>query len=284
MISTIDPRPRTVDSNTVSPSLTSNAAAIYLEYDIDNPPPHPGSSWTRFVCISDTHSHIYPIPPGDVLLHSGDLSTGSNFTNFVLAIKWLSSLHHPVKIVTAGNHDLCLDNDWREDGALSCLTGVVVDSDVADAAQMLVRSDVIRNAGIYYLEHEAVEVTTAGGRTWRVYGSPAAPRNKDRYGAFQYKFGEGKEIYDRIPPSTEVLLTHTPPLGTLDKTKRGQEAGCKDLATSLASETLVGCRLHVFGHIHEAHGARINESTNGRVSVNAALAHCGQAVIVDLRN
>lgn len=84
------------------------------------------------------------------------------------------------------------------------------------------------------------------------------------------------------------MLTHTPPYGTLNETKKGVAAGCKDLARRLASADLRQCRLHVFGHIHESHGAVLQEeSLNlplGRISVNAALASGGQAVIVDLKN
>lgn len=114
----------------------------------------------------------------------------------------------------------------------------------------------------------------------------AAPRYS--WGAFQYDYNRGKEIYARIPEGTEVLLTHTPPHGTLNKTKKGMAAGCKDLTKRLATDELRQCRLHVFGHIHESHGAVLQEESaelpHGRVSVNAALAYGGQAIIVDLKN
>lgn len=96
------------------------------------------------------------------------------------------------------------------------------------------------------------------------------------------------DIYARIPPECEILLTHTPPYEVLDKTRRGKNAGCDVLAARLTQ--LYACRLHVFGHIHEAHGAVIEdglESDDGplkRVSVNAALAHDGRAIVVDLKN
>jgi len=101
-------------------------------------------------------------------------------------------------------------------------------------------------------------------------------------------------IYDRIPSNTEILLTHTPPYQTLDKSRRGTLAGCRQLAMKV--DSLKSCRLHVFGHIHEAHGVLVQPdgqvgddsetSTHGRVSVNAAIAHypVSQAVVIDLRN
>jgi Icc-related predicted phosphoesterase len=92
-------------------------------------------------------------------------------------------------------------------------------------------------------------------------------------------------IYSRVPDDTEILLTHTPPYGTRDVSKRGSNVGCRYLAEKVAS--LKYCRLHVFGHIHEAHGFTITEAKGregGLVSVNAALAWGGQAIIVDLPN
>ena len=81
-------------------------------------------------------------------------------------------------------------------------------------------------------------------------------------------------------------MTHTPPFNNLDLTKHGHPAGCEDLATRI--EELGVCRLHVFGHIHEAHGANIRKrEVAGKsiqfISVNAALARSGQAIIVDLQ-
>lgn len=30
--------------------------------------------YTRFVLVSDTHTRTFPVPPGDILLHAGDLT------------------------------------------------------------------------------------------------------------------------------------------------------------------------------------------------------------------
>jgi Icc-related predicted phosphoesterase len=87
------------------------------------------------------------------------------------------------------------------------------------------------------------------------------------------------DIYEPIPQDTEILLTHTPPYRTLDKTRKGKHAGCKTLAARLRN--LSNLELHVFGHIHEAHGAL---ESGEYVSVNAAVHRVGQAVIVDLWN
>ncbi|KAN0128493.1 Metallo-dependent phosphatase [Lactarius tabidus] len=268
---------RLFNGSGTSPSKDSQASASIAVHDHygDDVPPHPGQGWTRFVCISDTHSKKFPVPAGDVLIHAGDLSSWGGVKQLKVTVDWLLSLPHPAKIVIAGNHDLCLD-----EGSVNSrqLYSSVSKEDVAKACSML-RSRAARAAGLHYLEHESMELKT-GDKVWKIYGSPAAPRFMP--GSFQYETDiEAKAIYERVPRDTEILLTHTPPYGVLDQARRGVHAGCKTLSATLGE--LKQCRMHVFGHIHEAHGGLVH-SDGQRVSVNAAMeGHYGQAVIVDLR-
>ncbi|KAH9048493.1 Metallo-dependent phosphatase-like protein [Lactarius hengduanensis] len=216
------------------------------------------SGWTRFVCVSDTHSKTFAVPAGDVLIHAGDLSSWGSVKQLKVTVDWLLSLPHPVKMW------LCLDEGSVNSGKL--LYSSVSKEDVVKARSML-QSRAARAAGLYYLEHESMELKT-GDKVWKIYGSPAAPRFMP--GSFQYETD--------IP---EILLTHTPAYGVLDVARRGAHAGCKTLSATLGE--LKQCKLHVFGHIHEAHGGLIHPD-GGRVSVNAAMADgYGQAVIVDLK-
>ena len=59
------------------------------------------------VCLGDSHSkHAnFKIPPGDVLLHSGDFSMFGRKSDIVAFNDWLGKLPHRYKIVVAGNHD-----------------------------------------------------------------------------------------------------------------------------------------------------------------------------------
>ncbi|KAI0273830.1 Metallo-dependent phosphatase-like protein [Gloeopeniophorella convolvens] len=258
-----------------SNGLSSSSAVVYDDYG-DKVPPHPGKGWTRFVCVSDTHSRTFPVPAGDVLIHSGDLCSWGTVKQLEVTVDWLVSLPHPTKIVVAGNHDLCLDEDMANVKGLNY--NDVSRADVA-AAQAMMKSQEARKSGLHYLRHESMQLET-NGRTWKVYGSPAAPRYAP--GSFQYQTSaEAETIYSRIPRDTEILLTHTPAHGILDLARRGTHAGCKILTATL--KELEQCRLHVFGHIHEAHGAVIDKETK-QVSVNAAVAWDGHAVIVDLKN
>jgi hypothetical protein len=76
--------------------IMSPTAVVHLEYDLDLSPSQNG--WTRFVCISDTHARSFPVPPGDVLLHSGDLTNTGTYQEFELTMNWLYGLPHKNKM------------------------------------------------------------------------------------------------------------------------------------------------------------------------------------------
>lgn len=79
-------------------SHCSPTCAVYETYDVADPPPHPGPAWTRFVCISDTHSRKFDVPTGDVLLHAGDLTAWGHFHQLQKVIEWLEGLPHATKM------------------------------------------------------------------------------------------------------------------------------------------------------------------------------------------
>ena len=73
--------------------------------------------------------------------------------------------------------------------------------------------------------------------------------------AFNLDRGEAlAERWAQIPDDTDILITHGPPAGILDRitTPDGTiRPGCEALADRVARLPL---KLHVFGHIHEDHG------------------------------
>lgn len=82
----------------VKEDLITNDSRVYLSYDIDDPPPHPGKGFTRFVCVSDTHGSTPQLPPGDVFIHAGDLSVYGREKSFETTTKWIKSLPRPIKL------------------------------------------------------------------------------------------------------------------------------------------------------------------------------------------
>ena len=90
----------TLGPNAVPITISSGSenAVVHTQYDPDDVPNIPGPDWTRFVCISDTHCHTFPVPDGDVLLHSGDLTHTGTLAQFETTVNWLKSLPHPLKM------------------------------------------------------------------------------------------------------------------------------------------------------------------------------------------
>jgi predicted phosphodiesterase len=58
---------------------------------------------TRIVCISDTHNNTPKLPPGDVLIHAGDLTNQGSYDELERSVGWLEKAPFEVKIVVAGS-------------------------------------------------------------------------------------------------------------------------------------------------------------------------------------
>ncbi|MCI0709994.1 MAG: metallophosphatase domain-containing protein [Chloroflexi bacterium] len=189
----------------------------------------------KLILISDTHAYHQhlQIPDGDVLIHAGDLTRIGELKDVVAFNDFLGTLPHPHKIVIAGNHDFCFER--KPDEASPLLTNTI------------------------YLQDS--EVTINGVK---FYGSPWQPWFYDW--AFNLRRGaEIREKWDLIPSDTGVLITHGPPFGYLDKTSRGDHAGCEELLKAI---TRIRPKLHVFGHIHEGYGVIEGQHTT---FVNASI-------------
>lgn len=132
-----------------------------------------------------------------------------------------------------------------------------------------------RLTDVIYLQDEAVTLGTRDGGVLKFYGSPWTPWFWD----WSFNFPDHNENFARaraharacwaaIPDDTDVLITHGPPHGILDKTYSGESVGCKYLADRL--KQLNQLKLHVFGHIHTSRGVT---GTFNRHYVNAALCN-----------
>ncbi|KAG5651803.1 hypothetical protein H0H81_007362 [Sphagnurus paluster] len=229
-------------------SIKTSSSVILLEYDPETLPPPPSDQWTRFVCISDTHTRTFAVPDGDVLLHSGDLTNTGTIADFQKTMEWLFSLPHKVKIIIAGNHDLPLHRDWY-DGAYRKWHNHVGKQDIKPILDLLTGQRA-NQAGLVYLQDSSYEFQAKPGglltpRQWSPYF----------FGwAFNYDRQDGKALVAKLP-KTDILLTHGPPLEIFDRTRTGDKPGCADLRARLPH---LRPRLHLFGHIHEARGGAIH--------------------------
>ncbi|KAF1846499.1 Metallo-dependent phosphatase [Cucurbitaria berberidis CBS 394.84] len=177
------------------------------------------------VCISDTHnSQPSDIPPGEVLIHAGDITQTGTLKEIQTSLDWINSLPHPHKVLIAGNHDILLDHtDPRADP-------------VANAS--------INWGNITYLDSESTTISCTNGRELKIYGSPLTPR----HGNWAFQYPRNQNVWHhKIPAGTDILITHGPPKGHLD----AGYFGCKHL---LDEVWRAKPRLHVFGHVHDGHG------------------------------
>lgn len=177
----------------------------------------------KVCCISDTHGMFREavIPKCDILIHAGDITAYGRPAEIVDFNLWLGSLHQVKhKVVIAGNHDACLQEDIRTHSIFT---------------------------NVHYLQNSSVELE---GLT--IFGSPMTPTFYNWF--FMADRGEEiKQYWDRIP-KCDILVTHGPAWGTLDQiTKPFYQAhlGCEELAYAVER---VKPKYHIFGHIHSSHG------------------------------
>lgn len=230
---------------------------------LPKPPGH-----VRFVCISDTHNNTdrLLVPEGDVLLHSGDFTKSgwpnqvSHFNNF------LSQLNHPFKVVIAGNHDLCFDSENFE----TLKRGFGLDRRISSEDTKKVLKDCI------YLEDSGVELFG-----YKIWGSPWSPT----FFNWAFNLDRGEPIAQKwslIPKDTQILLTHGPHLGYLDKTYHGTNVGCEDLLTTVQEIKPI---VHLFGHIHEGYGVLNDQTTFINASTcNLSYKPLNPPLVFDLPN
>lgn len=229
--------------------------------------------------MSDTHNMThklpYLLPQADVFLHGGDFSKTGTPEQVQEFVAFLRALPYSLKIVIAGNHELTFDEasynakNWQRFHPQKHNT--------VETKRLLTS---LRSEGIIYLEDESY---VHPEKKWKVYGSPWQPEFWDW--GFNLPRGQPlKEVWDKIPIDTNILITHGPPHNILDATSTGQNVGCEELRKRM--DQLDHTVLHLFGHIHEAYGVKtvgsklyVNAST---VDLNYKPIH--EPILVDVWN
>ncbi|KZF21227.1 Metallo-dependent phosphatase [Xylona heveae TC161] len=210
----------------------------------------------RVVCVSDTHCHTRPLPDGDLLIHSGDLTNIGSVEHIQAQVDWLKTLPHTEKVVIAGNHDSYFDPASRR----------TEDQDKS-----------INWGDIHYLERSSVNLTfsTHEGRTLKIYGAPQIPQ----CGGTNFAFQHPRHVdtwSDSVPMDTDILVTHAPPKYHLDLP---EGLGCKFLLNEVWR---VKPTLHVFGHVHAGHGQEIVSWDEGQQLYERIAAKRSSGILADM--
>jgi Icc-related predicted phosphoesterase len=177
----------------------------------------------KIVAISDTHGkhQNLVLPKADMLIHAGDVSSRGKETEVIEFLKWFSETDFTYKIFIAGNHDFYFERFGDE------------------MINQLIPANVI------YLNDNGIEIEGI-----KIWGSPISPWFYD-WAFNRHRGNDIKKHWDKIPQNVDILITHGPVFGILDKTIRNENVGCKDLLEKIE---ILNPKFHICGHIHEAYG------------------------------
>lgn len=186
--------------------------------------------------ISDTHTkHEELIIPNDIdmIIHAGDFTNHrSPVLNHNEAIKFLTWYDNikgiKYKLLICGNHDTSFESS-------------IIDKYVIK----------LFYPSITYLFHETITIEGL-----KIFGSPYTPEFHNW--AFNVKRANLFKYWEQIEDNTDIIITHTPPMGILDLASRNDESGyeqtgCRSLMKNIER---VNPKLHVFGHIHSERGIK----------------------------
>jgi Calcineurin-like phosphoesterase len=211
----------------------------------------------RIICISDTHELHYKMEydvvdfidknKDNYLIHAGDVSNEGSESGIRNFVHWFQNLKgFSSKIFCAGNHD------WGFEYKKPWLYNYIND-------ESLSQSDCV------YLEDNFITIKYPKISTpIKIYGSPWQPEFCNW--AFNVPRDKLHLYWEKIPIDTQILITHSPAYGILDKVEnRPTSQGCKSLYEHIVK---IKPKIHITGHIHSGRG--IIEK-DGTIFINASI-------------
>jgi Icc-related predicted phosphoesterase len=197
-------------------------------------------------CISDLHGHYPELEGGDLLIVAGDLTRTDDYQEWKGFFTWVKSLCYKKKIVICGNHDRYMEY----------------------------------NPGFMQERFDEFTYLCDSGTEFeglKIWGSPWTKRFEGMNpNCMAFTVDTEEELAQKwamIPENIDILVTHSPSEGVLDEINEVTKWGTKHF--NVGSSSLVipmiksGCKLHVFGHIHESYGKFYN-AINGITYINAS--------------
>jgi len=189
----------------------------------------------RILAAADLHGRLPDVEPCDLLLLAGDILPDEDQERFALGPlrEWMRSLPADNIVWIAGNHDFYFETpSWQR--LLPHFPGT-------------------------YLQDSEVQIGSL-----RIWGTPWV-ENLPEW-AFHVDRANASERFGRIPEGIDILLSHSPPGGVLDRVGR-ESVGSAALASAI---NRTAPRWSVFGHIHECGGERVKVGATS--FYNASLA------------
>lgn len=179
----------------------------------------------KITAFSDTHGlhRGVNLPESDILIFAGDAMTcGYKEHELIDFLDWYNEQSAEHKIMIAGNHDRYIEN-YRG----------------------LFQDLLTYYPSVIYLEDEGTIIN--GLHFW---GTPHSKHFCNW--AFNRSDEEMDKSFSKIPSDVDILISHAPQYGILDKLERGEMVGEQALSDNI--KRLEFMRYHIFGHIHCAYG------------------------------
>lgn len=192
----------------------------------------------KLTFLSDTHSKHKYIPMdhfsgGDILLHTGDISSMGYEHEIKAFLRWFASIpNYTHKVFIAGNHD------WGFQQNPTLIKEIMWEF----------------NGKITYLQDSYVVIDGV-----KIYGAPWQPEFYNWAFNLPRNGEELEYVWNKIPNDTDILLTHGPAYGYVDRViGQYQHLGCEKLINRILE---VKPQIHACGHIHSGNGVMNNEWT-----------------------
>jgi Icc-related predicted phosphoesterase len=160
-------------------------------------------------------------------------------------VNFLAKLNFKHKVIIAGHKEMTFDTERYQSNLRK-----IFHNNFPEYDGELYKSELQSLDGVYYLEHEPVEIEGI-----RIFGSPYQPMFFDC--AFGREEPELKEIWAKVEDKIDILVSHCPPFGVMDQYK-GTNTGCKAL---LDKVNQLKPKYHVFGHNRDCHGKDERDGT-----------------------
>jgi Icc-related predicted phosphoesterase len=227
--------------------------------------------------IYNDYSKFIDTNQENILVHSGDCTNVGKENEIIDFVTWFEKIKgFTKKIFIAGNHDFGFEN----------YKGVRHHYEAPWLHNILDEEKLSESNVIYLHDSEYIFDSSELKKSIKFYGSPWQPEffnwafNLPRNGV------ELKKKWDEIPVDTDILITHGPPHMLRDfvpKYNVMRHVGCELLYDRVIK---IKPLVHVFGHIHYAHGV---ELFNDTFYVNASICTEGynpinSPIVIDLIN
>lgn len=200
----------------------------------------------KIIALSDTHNQHHTLgslPHGDVLVHCGDFTNTGTPKEIESFMDWFYQQPHRHKLVVWGNHEIpyFMYHKPKKYPNILCNTSITIDN-------------------IKFWGHPALPPDYN-------YQDTGVPWVFD-------SFQDSNDVMSSIPSDTDVVLTHSPPYGILDRTRTGFMIGNEELMVHISDR--VRPKICIFGHVHNP-GFHINEY--GTYFYNTAMCDDGPYLV-----